>query len=112
MSFTRKLNPESSEALRRLKESLREFLAKTSNEVYHQYNTKLRIEEDILVLPRFDGRDSAIYGRQLGVPHRRDKPRRRDPRTRHEPIQDPCGKTSISRPDPLETRGLMVEEMK
>lgn len=53
MAFTRNLNSDSIEASRRLKKRPREFPAKTRNNVYHGYRTKLRIEEDISVLPGF-----------------------------------------------------------
>ncbi|XP_070002647.1 uncharacterized protein [Nicotiana sylvestris] len=48
MAFASNLNERSSEDIRRLKESLREFPATTWNDVYNRYNTKLRIEEDIV----------------------------------------------------------------
>nr|XP_033516509.1 uncharacterized protein LOC117280858 [Nicotiana tomentosiformis] len=50
------LNEKSSEATRRLKESLWEFTATTWNDVYNRYNTKLRIEEDMVTQPRVEER--------------------------------------------------------
>lgn len=46
VAFTRNLKPIS----KNLKESLREFLTKIWNDVYHRYNTKLQIEDDISIL--------------------------------------------------------------
>ncbi|XP_070007882.1 uncharacterized protein [Nicotiana sylvestris] len=51
IAFASNLNDKSSEATRRLKESLREFPATTWNDVYNRYSTKLRIEED--TVPQF-----------------------------------------------------------
>ncbi|XP_070026103.1 uncharacterized protein [Nicotiana sylvestris] len=48
IAFTSNLNEKSSEAMRQLKESLREFPATTWNDVYNKYSVKLRIEEDII----------------------------------------------------------------
>ncbi|XP_070003026.1 uncharacterized protein [Nicotiana sylvestris] len=48
MAFSSNLNEKSSEATRRLKESLREFPVTTWNDVYNRYKTKLRIEEDTI----------------------------------------------------------------
>ncbi|XP_070008995.1 uncharacterized protein [Nicotiana sylvestris] len=48
IAFTSNLNEKSSEAMRRLKESIREFPATTWNDVYNRYSTKLSIEEDIV----------------------------------------------------------------
>nr|XP_009625766.1 uncharacterized protein LOC104116587 [Nicotiana tomentosiformis] len=59
MAFTSNLNEKSSEAMRRLKESLREFPDTTWNDVYSKYNTKLRIEEDTITQPRVDERASS-----------------------------------------------------
>lgn len=63
MALTRNLNPNSLEASRRLKESLREFFTKTCNDVYHRYNMKLYIEEDISVLSKFEWNDTYGYER-------------------------------------------------
>ncbi|XP_070019869.1 uncharacterized protein [Nicotiana sylvestris] len=52
MAFASNLNEKSSEATRRLKESLREFPATTWNDVYNRYNTKLRIIEDTITQSR------------------------------------------------------------
>ncbi|XP_070023340.1 uncharacterized protein [Nicotiana sylvestris] len=48
MAFGSNLNEKSSEAMRRLKESLREFPATTWNDVYNKYSMKLMIEEDTI----------------------------------------------------------------
>ncbi|XP_070056913.1 uncharacterized protein [Nicotiana tomentosiformis] len=56
MAFASNLNKKGSEAMRRLKESLREFPATTWNDVYNRYSTKLRIEEDTIAQPRADER--------------------------------------------------------
>ncbi|XP_070045812.1 uncharacterized protein [Nicotiana tomentosiformis] len=54
MALTSNLNEKSSEATRRLKESLREFPATTWNDVYNRYSTKLRIEEDTIAQSRVE----------------------------------------------------------
>nr|XP_016473821.1 PREDICTED: uncharacterized protein LOC107795659 [Nicotiana tabacum] len=56
MAFASNLNEKSSEATRRLKESLQEFPAMTWNDVYNWYSTKLRIEENIVAQSRADQR--------------------------------------------------------
>ncbi|XP_009778217.1 uncharacterized protein [Nicotiana sylvestris] len=56
MAFASTLNEKSSESMRRLKESFREFPATTWNDVYNRYNTKLRTEEDTVAQPRVDKR--------------------------------------------------------
>ncbi|XP_070011254.1 uncharacterized protein [Nicotiana sylvestris] len=60
MAFASNLNEKSSEATRRLKESLREFPATTWNDVYNRYNTKLRIEEDTISRSQKD--EKASFG--------------------------------------------------
>ncbi|XP_070035006.1 uncharacterized protein [Nicotiana tomentosiformis] len=59
MAFTSNLNEKSLEAMRRLKESLREFPAITWNDVYNRYNTNLRIEEDTVTQSRVYERPSS-----------------------------------------------------
>ncbi|XP_070025826.1 uncharacterized protein [Nicotiana sylvestris] len=59
MAFASNLNKKSSEVMRRLKESLREFPATTWNDVYNRYSTKLRIEEDTIIQSRKDERESS-----------------------------------------------------
>nr|XP_009591158.1 uncharacterized protein LOC104088220 [Nicotiana tomentosiformis] len=53
-AFAGNLNEKSSEATRKLKESLRKFPATTWNDVYNRYNIKLRIEEDIIAQSRVE----------------------------------------------------------
>ncbi|XP_070029872.1 uncharacterized protein [Nicotiana sylvestris] len=52
MAFASNLNKKSSKGTRILKESLREFLATTWNDVYNRYITNLRIEEDTIIQSR------------------------------------------------------------
>ncbi|XP_070017400.1 uncharacterized protein [Nicotiana sylvestris] len=59
MAFASNLNKKSSEATRRLKESLREFPAMTWNDVYNRFSTKLRIEEDTITQSRKEERVSS-----------------------------------------------------
>lgn len=84
MEFTRNLNPDNLEASRRLKESLREFLAKIWNYVYHWCNTKLRIEEDISILP-----DSKQEIPTNMIADREELAGKRDPRIWHGPYPRP-----------------------
>ncbi|XP_070014884.1 uncharacterized protein [Nicotiana sylvestris] len=58
MAFASNLNDKSSEAIRRLKESLREFPATTWNDIYNRYSTKLRIEEDTIAQLKAEDRTS------------------------------------------------------
>lgn len=58
IAFASNLNDKSSEATRRLKESLREFPATTWNDVYNRYSTKLRIEED--TVPKFHHEERVV----------------------------------------------------
>lgn len=80
MALSKNLNPNSLEASRRLKESLCEFPTKTRSDVYHRYNTKLHIEEDISVLSEFEGKDTSGYDPQLGGTRRQDELRHRESR--------------------------------
>ncbi|XP_019263970.1 PREDICTED: uncharacterized protein LOC109241666 [Nicotiana attenuata] len=59
MAFASNLKEKSSEVMRRLKESLREFPAITWNDIYNRYSTKLRIEEDTITQSRGDERTSS-----------------------------------------------------
>ncbi|XP_070005182.1 uncharacterized protein [Nicotiana sylvestris] len=61
IAFTSNLNEKSSEATRRLKESLREFPATTWNDVYNKYSTKLKIEED--TVPRLQKEERNLKAR-------------------------------------------------
>ncbi|XP_070004470.1 uncharacterized protein [Nicotiana sylvestris] len=63
IAFTSNLNEKSSEATRRLKESLREFPATTWNDVYNRYSMKLRIEED--TVPRYQKEEKAGHLTEL-----------------------------------------------
>ncbi|XP_075096169.1 uncharacterized protein LOC107786656 [Nicotiana tabacum] len=50
-ALTKGLNPRSSDAFRKLKESLLEFQAMTWADVYNQYKSKIRIEDDQVGFP-------------------------------------------------------------
>ncbi|XP_070036715.1 uncharacterized protein [Nicotiana tomentosiformis] len=50
-AFTKGLNPRSSDASRKLKESLFEFQATTWADVHNRYDSKIRIEDDQLSFP-------------------------------------------------------------
>ncbi|XP_070046787.1 uncharacterized protein [Nicotiana tomentosiformis] len=50
-AFTKGLNPRSSDASRKLKESLLEFQATTWADVHNQYESKIRIEDDQVGFP-------------------------------------------------------------
>ncbi|XP_070025303.1 uncharacterized protein [Nicotiana sylvestris] len=89
IAFTSNLNEKSSEAMRRLKESLREFPATTWNDVYNRYSTKLRIEEDIV--PQFQ-KDEKISSRRAETEKGSSK-------NRYEPYMGPSGKESRSKQD-------------
>ncbi|XP_070004362.1 uncharacterized protein [Nicotiana sylvestris] len=89
IAFTGNLNEKSSEATRRLKESLREFPATTWNDVYNRYNTKLRIEED--TVPRFQ--------KEENVSSRCAETEKRSGKNRYEPYMGPAGKDSRSKQD-------------
>ncbi|XP_070022498.1 uncharacterized protein [Nicotiana sylvestris] len=78
MAFASNLNEKSSEATRRLKESLREFPATAWNDVYNRYNTKPRIEENTIIQSRKDERVSS----------RRAKTEKRSGKNRYEPYMD------------------------
>ncbi|XP_019242457.1 PREDICTED: uncharacterized protein LOC109222566, partial [Nicotiana attenuata] len=87
MAFASNLNERSSEATRRLKESLREFPATTWNDVYNRYNTKLRIEEDTIIQSRRDERVSS----------RRAETEKRSGKNRCELYIRPAGRDSRSK---------------
>ncbi|XP_070013754.1 uncharacterized protein [Nicotiana sylvestris] len=89
ITFTSNLNEKSSEATRRLKESLREFPATTWNDVYNRYSTKLRIEED--TVPRSQKEENIRPGRA--------KTDKRSGKNRYEPYMGPAGKDSRSKQD-------------
>lgn len=101
MAFTRNLNPNSFEALKELRESLWEFTAKTWNDVYQKYNTKLRIKDDILAFPGFDRREMTKYNHQSKVAGRRDEPIHRDSKVRCNPYSRPIHLDSDRRPRPV-----------
>ncbi|XP_075101160.1 uncharacterized protein LOC142176764 [Nicotiana tabacum] len=61
MAFASDLNEKSSEATRKLKESLREFPTTTWIDVYNRYSTKLRIEEYTIIQSRKDERGKQAY---------------------------------------------------
>nr|XP_009596447.1 uncharacterized protein LOC104092534 [Nicotiana tomentosiformis] len=87
MAFSSNLNEKSSESMRRLKESLREFPVTTWNDVYNKYSTKLRIEEDMVAHPRTD----EIAG------SRRSKSEKRIGKNRYEPYMGPTGRDPRSK---------------
>jgi len=89
MAFASNLNEKSSEATRRLKESLREFPATTWNDVYNMYNTKMRLEEDIVAQSRVDERTNS----------RRSESEKRSDKNRYEPYMGPAGRDSRSKPE-------------
>ncbi|XP_070020135.1 uncharacterized protein [Nicotiana sylvestris] len=89
IAFTSNLNEKSSEATRRLKESLREFPATTWNDVYNRYSTKLRIEED--TVPRSQ--------KEENIRPRRAETDKRSGKNRYEPYMGPAGKDSRSKQD-------------
>ncbi|XP_070030618.1 uncharacterized protein [Nicotiana sylvestris] len=91
MAFASNLNEKSSEAMRRLKESLREFPATTWNDVYNRYCTKLQIEEDTTTQSRGDERVSS----------RRPKTKKRSGKNRYEPYMGPAGRDSHSKQENL-----------
>ncbi|XP_070020927.1 uncharacterized protein [Nicotiana sylvestris] len=87
MAFASNLNEKSSEATKRLKESLREFPATTWNDVYNKYSTKLRIEEDTITQSRGDERTSS----------RRPEMEKRSGKNRYKPYMGPVGRDSRSK---------------
>nr|XP_016505793.1 PREDICTED: uncharacterized protein LOC107823617 [Nicotiana tabacum] len=87
MAFTSNLNEKSLEAMRRLKESRREFPTTTWNDVYNRYSMKLRIEEDIIPQSRKDERVSS----------RRAETKKRSSKNRYEPYIGPAGRNSCSK---------------
>lgn len=89
IAFTSNLNEKSSEATRRLKESLREFRATTWNDVYNRYSTKLKIEED--TVPRSQ--------KEENVRSKRAETDKRFGKNRYEPYMGPAGKDSRSKQD-------------
>ncbi|XP_070007875.1 uncharacterized protein [Nicotiana sylvestris] len=89
MAFANNLNEKSSEAIRRLKESLREFPATTWNDVYNRYSTKLRIEEDTITRSQ----------KEEMVSSRRAKTEKRSGKNRYEPYMGPAGRDSRSKQD-------------
>ncbi|XP_070023416.1 uncharacterized protein [Nicotiana sylvestris] len=89
MAFTSNLNEKSSEATRRLKESLREFPTTTWNDVYNIYNTKLRIEEDTITRSQKEERVSS----------RRVETEKISGKNRYEPYMVPTGRDSRSKQD-------------
>ncbi|XP_019223667.1 PREDICTED: uncharacterized protein LOC109205414 [Nicotiana attenuata] len=89
MAFASNLNKKSSEATRRLKESLREFPATTWNDVYNRYNTKLRIEEDTISRSQ----------KEEKVSSRRAETEKRSGKNRYEPYMVPAGRDSRSKQD-------------
>ncbi|XP_070010518.1 uncharacterized protein [Nicotiana sylvestris] len=89
IAFASNLNDKSSEATRRLKESLREFPATTWNDVYNRYSTKLRIEED--TVPQFHHEERSKS--------RRSETEKRSGTNRYDPYMGPAGKDSRSKQD-------------
>ncbi|XP_070028763.1 uncharacterized protein [Nicotiana sylvestris] len=89
MAFASNLNEKSSEATRRLKESLHEFPATTWNDVYNRYNTKLRIEEDTISHSRKKERVSS----------RRAETEKRFGKNKYDPYMGPAGRDSRSKQD-------------
>ncbi|XP_070045809.1 uncharacterized protein [Nicotiana tomentosiformis] len=87
MAFTSNLNEKSSEAMRGLKESLREFLAMTWNNVYNRYSTKLRIEEDIVAQSKVE--------EKTGL--RRSESEKRSDKNRYKPYLGPSGREARSK---------------
>ncbi|XP_019260441.1 PREDICTED: uncharacterized protein LOC109238432 [Nicotiana attenuata] len=87
MAFAGNLNEKSSEAMRRLKESLREFPPTTWNDVYNRYNTKLQIEENMVVQPMVDER--------AGSRHSESEKKTR--KNRYEPYTGLAGQDSRSK---------------
>ncbi|XP_070022487.1 uncharacterized protein [Nicotiana sylvestris] len=86
MAFASNLNEKSSEATRRLKESLCEFPATTWNDVYNRYNTKLRIEEDIISRSQKEEKQgylielSSEKGKQAYLKNRQEPPKSPSPK--------------------------------
>ncbi|XP_070036428.1 uncharacterized protein [Nicotiana tomentosiformis] len=89
MAFASNLNEKSSEATRRLKESLQEFPATTWNDVYNRYSTKLRIEEDIVAQSKVDERTGS----------RRSESEKGSGKNRYEPYMGPSGRDARSKPE-------------
>ncbi|XP_070009515.1 uncharacterized protein [Nicotiana sylvestris] len=89
IAFASNLNDKSSEATRRLKESLREFPATTWSDVYNRYSTKLRIEED--TVPQFHHEERSNS--------RRSETEKRSGKNRYDPYMGPAGKDSRSKQD-------------
>nr|XP_016433237.1 PREDICTED: uncharacterized protein LOC107759752 [Nicotiana tabacum] len=87
MASASNLKEKRSEATRRLKESLREFPAKTWNDVYNRYSTKLWIEEYTVAQPRADERAGS----------RRAVSEKRSGKNRYEPYMGPVGRDSRSK---------------
>ncbi|XP_070055249.1 uncharacterized protein [Nicotiana tomentosiformis] len=87
MAFASNLNEKSSEATRRLKESIREFPATTWNDVYNRYSTKLRIEEDIIAQSRVEEKTGP----------RRSESEKRSGKNRYEPYMGPSGREARSK---------------
>ncbi|XP_070021996.1 uncharacterized protein [Nicotiana sylvestris] len=86
IAFTSNLNEKSSEATRRLKESLREFPATTWNDVYNRYSKKLRIEEDIV--PRYQKEEKVGSRRSENEKRSGSSSRFRNERNNHESRDD------------------------
>ncbi|XP_070049628.1 uncharacterized protein [Nicotiana tomentosiformis] len=87
MAFASNLNEKSSEATRRLKESLREFPATAWNDVYNRYRTKLRIEEDIVAQSKVEEK----------IGPRRSESEKRSGKNRYEPYMGPSGREAHSK---------------
>lgn len=90
MAFTKNPNKNILETTRRLKNSLRQFPAKTYNDMYHIYNMLLRKKEDISTFQRYGNRDANGFINNLEMIHKRNDPRYRDSKVRYEPVQGPC----------------------
>nr|XP_016484249.1 PREDICTED: uncharacterized protein LOC107804828 [Nicotiana tabacum] len=89
MAFASNLNEKSSEATRRLKESLREFPVTTWNDIYNKYIMNLRIEEDTISRSQKEERVSS----------RRAETEKRSDKNRYEPYMGPTGRNSRSKQD-------------
>ncbi|XP_070046302.1 uncharacterized protein [Nicotiana tomentosiformis] len=87
MAFASNLNEKSSEATRRLKESLQEFPSTTWNDAYNKYSTKLRIKEDIIAQSKVDERTRS----------RRSESEKRFGKNRYEPYMGPSGQDAHSK---------------
>ncbi|XP_070052759.1 uncharacterized protein [Nicotiana tomentosiformis] len=87
MAFASNLNEKSSEATRRLNESLREFPITTWNDVYNRYSSKLWIEEDIVAQSRVEEKTGS----------RRSESKKRSGKNRYEPYMGPSGREARSK---------------